>query len=61
MGGGGGEQFLGQKEGRGWLLEKIVGRMGGELFRVGQNRIHRERVFHGQGLSGGARKKQWPK
>lgn len=56
--GGGEEQFLGQKEGRGLQRERSEGRKGGGLSLVGQNRIRMVRVFGSQGLLGGVRMRQ---
>lgn len=52
-------QFLGQKEGKGWRLGKIVGKKADGLTLMGQIRIHTGRVFLHLVLSEGVKMKLW--
>lgn len=48
-------QFLGQTGGKGWRLEKIVGKKVDVLSRGDRNHIHKGRVFLHLGLFGAVR------
>lgn len=52
-------QFLGQKEGKGWLLGKIAWKREDGLTPAGQNHTHRVKVSLGRGLFEAVRMKRW--
>lgn len=60
MGGVEGGQFPGQREGRGWRLEKIAGRMADGLFLGGRSHIHMVIISHGRVLFGVTKMTRWP-
>ena len=51
-------RFLGRIEEIKWRLEKIEVRKAGGLILGGQSHIRKGKVFRGQGLFGGVKKKQ---
>lgn len=57
-GGEGEEQFLGQKGGKGWRLERIGVRRVIGHFLVDQNRIRRGRVSRGRDSFAGVKRRQ---